>query len=194
MIELCFATNNAHKLSEVKAVMPQGIKILSLADIGCTEELPETGTTLEGNSLQKAAYLFQHYHVACFADDSGLEVDALGGAPGVYSARYAGPQRDSTDNISLLLKNLVDIDNRRARFRTIFALVGYEADPVFFEGTIAGEITTEPMGSQGFGYDPVFKPAGFDVTFAQMSSETKNRVSHRAMAVERLVNYLLTNQ
>ncbi|MBO0939603.1 RdgB/HAM1 family non-canonical purine NTP pyrophosphatase [Fibrella sp. HMF5335] len=196
---LCFASNNAHKLEEVADVLGDSFTIQTLADIGCTDELPETTGTIPGNSAQKARYVFDHFGVACFADDSGLEVDALNGEPGVDSAFYAGGNkpgeiRSHAANIALLLKNMGDTLNRRARFRTVITLV--EADdtgaPVEhqFEGIVAGTILTEPHGTGGFGYDPVFMPDGYTQTFAQMSLAEKSKISHRAKALTGLVGYL----
>lgn len=189
-MRLCFASNNKHKLEEIKNVVGRKFEILSLADIKCNEELPETRNTLEGNSLQKAEYVLQHYNTPCFADDTGLEVEALNGAPGVYSARYAGNHRNTDDNIALLLQNLKNDTNRKAQFRTVITLIGIEAQPVFFEGVIRGEIITEKRGSSGFGYDPVFIPEGHSRTFAEMTLEEKNQLSHRAIAVKKLAEYL----
>jgi XTP/dITP diphosphohydrolase len=189
-MRLCFASNNKHKLEEIKNVVGRKFEILSLADIKCNEELPETQNTLEGNSLQKAEYILQHYNTPCFADDTGLEVEALHGAPGVYSARYAGNHRSNDDNIALLLQNLKNDTNRKAQFRTVITLIGIEAQPVFFEGIIRGEIITEKRGSSGFGYDPVFIPEGHSRTFAEMTLEEKNQLSHRAIAVKKLAEYL----
>ena len=189
-MRLCFASNNKHKLEEIKNVVGRTFEILSLADIKCNEELPETRNTLEGNSLQKAEYVLQHYNTPCFADDTGLEVEALNGAPGVYSARYAGNHRNTDDNIALLLQNLKNDTNRKAQFRTVITLIGIEAQPVFFEGVIRGEIITEKRGSSGFGYDPVFVPEGRSKTFAEMTLEEKNQLSHRAIAVKKLAEYL----
>jgi XTP/dITP diphosphohydrolase len=189
-MRLCFASNNKHKLEEIKNVVGRKFEILSLADIKCNEELPETRNTLEGNSLQKAEYVLQHYNTPCFADDTGLEVEALHGAPGVYSARYAGNHRSNDDNIALLLQNLKNDTNRKAQFRTVITLIGIEAQPVFFEGIIRGEIITEKRGSSGFGYDPVFIPEGHSRTFAEMTLEEKNQLSHRAIAVKKLAEYL----
>lgn len=189
-MRLCFASNNKHKLEEIKNVVGRKFEILSLADIKCNEELPETRNTLEGNSLQKAEYVLQHYNTPCFADDTGLEVEALNGAPGVYSARYAGNHRNTDDNIVLLLQNLKNDTNRKAQFRTVITLIGIEAQPVFFEGVIRGEIITEKRGSSGFGYDPVFVPEGHSKTFAEMTLEEKNQLSHRAIAVKKLAEYL----
>lgn len=188
--QLVAASNNAHKLSEIRPLVEPAVRILSLADIGCREELPETTNTLEGNSLQKARYVFDHYGYACFADDTGLEVPALLGAPGVDSAHYAGLQRSSHDNIALLLKNLEGQADRRARFRTIITLVAAGGVVHTFEGIVEGEITRERQGDEGFGYDPVFQPAGFSRTYAQMTLEEKNTISHRARAVLKLVAFL----
>lgn len=154
------------------------------------EELPETQNTIAGNSMQKAQYVLDHYGIRCFADDTGLEVDALNGAPGVYSARYAGPQRNSQDNIDLLLRNLSPFENRSAQFRTVITLVGFADEPLVFEGIIRGTIETTPRGKAGFGYDPVFTPAGHERTFAEMALEEKNQLSHRAIAVSKLIGFL----
>jgi len=191
---ICFATNNLHKLEEVKhKVAPLSINISSLSDIGCAEELPETQDTIPGNSLQKAMYVFTHYGIACFADDTGLEVDALNGAPGVYSARYAGPQRSSADNIGLLLNNLKGRKDRGAQFRTVITLVGLRPEPLTFEGVVRGEISATLRGNSGFGYDPVFVPNGHNRTFAEMTLDEKNRLSHRALAVSKLITFLSQN-
>jgi XTP/dITP diphosphohydrolase len=187
---LCFATNNAHKLEEVVPLLKGSFDLLSLDQIGCKEELPETQDTLSGNSFQKADFVFQNFNTPCFADDTGLEVEALNGAPGVYSARYAGAHRNSNDNINLLLENLRGSQNRKARFCTIITLVGLTPEPVFFEGIIEGEIIDEKRGNTGFGYDPVFVPNGHDLTFAEMSLEQKNTLSHRAIATKKLIEYL----
>lgn len=192
-MKVCFATNNLHKLEEViDAVAAEKIQIVSLAEIGCKEELPETRDTLEGNSLQKAEYVLGKYDVPCFADDTGLEVAALNGAPGVYSARYAGPERNSDDNIQLVLDRLGDNDSRQAQFRTVITLIGVESRPLLFEGVVKGSITKARRGASGFGYDPVFMPDGFDRTFAEMTLAEKNKLSHRGKAVEKLINYLKT--
>jgi XTP/dITP diphosphohydrolase len=188
-MELCFATNNKHKLEEVRFAVGGNFSILSLEDIHCFEDLPETQNTLEGNALQKAQYVFDKYQIPCFADDSGLEVDSLKGAPGVYSARYAGPQRSDQDNIELLLKNLSDQTNRSARFRTVIALLGLK-QPMQFEGSVNGSIIRDQKGSKGFGYDPIFVPDGLEKTFAEMSIGEKNNISHRARAIAKLVGYL----
>lgn len=186
---VCFATNNQHKIQEVRAILSPDFPLVGLEQIGCTEELPEERDTMEGNSLQKAEYVFNNYKVTCFADDSGLEVDALNGAPGVYSARYAGPQKNSQDNIRLLLKNLAGISNRKARFRTVITLIT-PALTKQFEGIVEGHIIDELKGTLGFGYDPVFVPVGFDKTLAEMSLDEKNKISHRAIALAKLVEYL----
>jgi XTP/dITP diphosphohydrolase len=190
-MRLCFASNNAHKLDEIRPLLPKTVELLSLADIGCAEELPETQDTLEGNALQKAWYVWDHYGVACFADDTGLEVAALGGAPGVYSARYAGPQRRSEDNVQKLLRELQGAADRSAHFRTVVALV-LGADEVHtFAGAVAGQITETLQGTEGFGYDPVFQPTeGDGRTFAQLTLAEKNAISHRSRAVAGLVQFL----
>ncbi|MEA5402226.1 non-canonical purine NTP diphosphatase [Arcicella sp. DC2W] len=189
MKKLCFATNNAHKVEEVQAILGEQFELLTLSQIGCQEELPETGNTLEANSLQKAQYLFDHYQVDCFADDSGLEVTALGGEPGVFSARYAGEQRSHADNIALLLKNLSGEKDRSAQFRTVITLI-LDGKVNQFEGIIKGKIIEELKGSEGFGYDPIFMPEGYEITFAEMSIEEKGEISHRAKAVEKLIEFL----
>lgn len=187
---LCFATNNKHKLEEVIPLLKDSFDLLSLDQVGCTHELPETQNTISGNSFQKAEYVFKHFKTPCFADDTGLEVDALSGAPGVYSARYAGDHRNSEDNINLLLENLRGNQNRKAKFCTVITLVGLTPEPVFFEGIIEGIITEEKRGNTGFGYDPVFVPHGYDLTFAEMSLQQKNTLSHRAIATKKLIEYL----
>ena len=202
-MRIVFATNNAHKLSEIRQILGNDIEILSLADIGCHEDIPETADTLEGNALQKAQYVYDHYHLSCFADDTGLEVDALGGEPGIYSARYAGDGHDSEANMQKLLQKLGENNNRKARFRTVIALIEKEEDEnvtepaektSFFEGIVEGQIIREKRGQEGFGYDPIFQPDGYDETFAQLGLEIKNRISHRARAVEKLAKYLLKTE
>ena len=191
--KIVFATNNAHKLEEIRQMLAgTGIDILSLADIGCHDDIPETAPTIEGNALQKARYIYDKYGMSCFADDTGLEVRALGGAPGVYSARYAGgPGHDSEANMAKLLAELRPFTDRKARFRTAICLIlANTSQPVTFEGVVGGEITTERHGTEGFGYDPVFRPDGYADTFAQLGPEVKNKISHRAMAVRKLVEYL----
>ena len=187
--KLCFATNNAHKLEEIQAVLGDSFELISLAETGCKEELPETGNTLEANSLQKAQYLYDRYHINCFADDSGLEVDALGGEPGVDSAHYAGPQRSHADNVNLLLKNLADKTDRSAQFRTVITLI-LNGEINQFEGSIKGCIISELRGSKGFGYDPIFVPEGFSTTFAEMSLAEKGEISARGRAFKKLVDFL----
>ncbi len=191
MPQLVFATNNLHKLAEVREILaPTGLTILSLSDIGCIADIPETSDTLEGNARQKALYIKEHFGLDCFADDTGLEVDALGGAPGVYSARYAGPGHDSEANVALLLKNLENTDLRTARFRTVIALTRPDGTIVTLDGTVEGEITHSRHGEAGFGYDPIFRPKGRSTTFAQMSAADKNAISHRGRAVARLLEFL----
>ena len=190
MKKLVFASNNAHKLSEIRAILGDHIEIISLSDLQCHEEIPETADTLEGNALIKARYVWEHYGLYCFADDTGLEVEALGGAPGVYSARFAGEHASFEDNVSLLLERLSGVAApRRARFRTVIALID-EYGTHFFEGSADGEITLERSGNHGFGYDPIFRPEGREETFAQLTEQEKNSMSHRGRAVQKLVRYL----
>lgn len=189
MVELCFATNNQHKIEEISQMLGKAFKILSLKDIGCAEELPENQHTLEGNSLEKAKYVFEKYEHACFADDTGLEVDALNGKPGVLSARYAGNQKNSDDNIDLLLKDLKGVSKRSARFRTVITLITPNGIHQF-EGKVEGYILNERRGHHGFGYDPVFIPEGFNETFAELPLDRKNAISHRGMAFRKLVEHL----
>lgn len=187
--KLVFSTNNEHKLEEVKAILEPYYQILSLKDIGDDTDIPETGETLEDNALIKANYLWDTYHTNCFADDTGLEVEALNNAPGVYSARYAGEQKSSTDNVAKLLKELEGKENRNAQFRTVIALI-IDGKKYVFEGKIKGIITTSVRGNSGFGYDPVFQPEGYDKTFAELTLADKNEISHRARAVEQLALFL----
>lgn len=188
-MKIVFATHNLNKLKEVQKIVPEGIELLSLNDINCFEEVPETQLTIKGNALQKAEFIKQHYHVDCFADDTGLEVVALNGEPGVFSARYAGPQRDSEDNIQKLLTNLQDQTNRKAQFKTVIALsLGDEMHT--FTGICEGEITKAKHGDGGFGYDPVFKATGYSQTFAEISMEEKNKIGHRGKAIQQLVSFL----
>jgi len=189
MHSFCFATNNQHKVEEIRALLGPFFQLKSLSDIGCFEELEETQSTIEGNSLQKAKYVFDTYGVSCFADDTGLEVEALNGEPGVLSARYAGEHKNNEDNINLLLQKLVCVQNRKARFKTIITLVQPEGVTVF-EGIVKGEILQKRRGLMGFGYDSVFQPEGLDKTFAEMSVQDKNLISHRAIAVKKLINFL----
>ncbi|MBQ2045779.1 MAG: non-canonical purine NTP diphosphatase [Muribaculaceae bacterium] len=184
--EIVFATNNLHKLSEIREIIGDKFKILSLKEIGCNEDIPETANTLEGNAEIKARYVKEHYGYDCFADDTGLEVDALGGEPGVLSARYAGENHDSQANMNLLLKNMSGKENRAARFRTVIALIIGE-ELTLMDGIVEGEITHERAGDSGFGYDPIFKPIESELTFAQMSSEDKNKISHRGRATAKLI-------
>lgn len=185
-----FATGNEHKVKEVNAALKGAFEAISLRSIGCEEELPENSPTLEGNALEKARYVHQHYQVDCFSEDTGLEVEALDGAPGVYSARYAGPARDAEANMALLLGRLQGIENRRARFRTVIALI-LDGQEYTFEGVVNGSIAHEKKGAQGFGYDPIFMPDGFSRTFAQMPAEEKNAISHRGRAMGKLKAFLL---
>ena len=188
-MKLVFATNNKHKLEEVRAIVGDRVEILSLNDIDCHDDIPETADTLQGNALIKARYIHEKYNVDCFADDTGLEVEALDGAPGVYSARYAGEECDSQANMHKLLENLTGESNRKAQFRTVIALI-IKGEEKLFNGIVKGEISREKMGNSGFGYDPIFIPEGFSQSFAQMSSEMKNSISHRYRATEQLSNYL----
>lgn len=189
MIKIVFATNNAHKLSEVRAVLGDGYKLVTLKDVGITEDIPETGATLDENASLKARYVYERTGLDCFADDTGLEVEALDGAPGVHSARYATDGHDFKANNRKLLSELSGTDNRRARFRTVISLIrdGIEQQ---VEGTVEGRIATEESGCEGFGYDPLFIPDGYDVTFAEMSADEKNAISHRGRAVAKLAEIL----
>lgn len=199
-MKIVFATNNQHKLQEIRHILGDSIEVLSLRDIGCDADIPETGTTLEENARQKAEYIWQHYHCDVFADDTGLEVDVLNGAPGVYSARYAGEGHDSEANMARLLRELGDNNNRRARFRTVIALIQKKdvcpcgctsiKQEHLFEGIVEGEITHEKSGVRGFGYDPIFRPEGYEKTFAELGEEIKNQISHRARATQKLADYL----
>ena len=189
MKELIMATNNAHKLEEVRQILGSGFTVKSLNDIGCTEDIPETADTIEGNALQKVRYVHEHYGVDCFADDTGLEVEALNGAPGVYSARYAGEHCSYQDNVNKMLAALKGVENRKAAFRTVIALNLFGAS-YFFEGRCDGRITEEQRGSDGFGYDPIFQPDGFDETFAEMGHQGKNAISHRGRATQKLIAFL----
>ena len=213
-MKIVFATNNEHKLSEIRAILGPSFEVVSLADIGCHEDIPETGKTLEENALMKAEYVYNKYHLSCFADDTGLEVEALNGAPGVYSARYAamattvpagspaGISHDSEANMARLLRELANNNNRKARFRTVIALIekkgvcpcGCTSIKVVhqFEGIVNGEITQEKSGAEGFGYDPIFRPDGYDKTFAELGLDIKNQISHRARATQKLAEYLKT--
>lgn len=188
-MKICFATNNKKKIEEVKAALGPGFQLVSLQEIGCDEELPETGDTLDHNAFQKARYVKDHFGVDCFADDTGLEVEALEGAPGVYSGRFAGEPRSDERNIDLLLEKMEGKINRKAQFRTIIALL-LNGEEYTFEGVARGEIIHQRVGEKGFGYDPVFQPEGFDKTFAELSLEEKNEISHRGKAVKALIEFL----
>ena len=210
-MKIVFATNNAHKLEEVRQILGPNFEVLSLNDIGCDVDIPETGNTLEENARLKAEYVWQHYHLDCFADDTGLEVEALGGAPGIYSARYASLEapsgavggalsHDSEANMARLLRELGENNNRRARFRTVFALIQKRdicpcgctsiKQEHLFEGIVEGEITRQRSGTEGFGYDPIFRPDGYDQTFAELGADIKNQISHRARATAKLCAFL----
>lgn len=194
-MKIVFATNNSHKLEEIRQILGESIEVLSLADINCHEDIPETAPTIEGNAMMKARYVYDKYGTPCFADDTGLEVEALDGAPGVYSARYAGGEgHDSEANMHKLLHELEGKENRRAQFRTVIALIEQkDGKPVAhtFEGKIEGHISDEKRGTSGFGYDPIFVPEGYEQSFAELGNEIKNKISHRARAVARLAEYLL---
>jgi XTP/dITP diphosphohydrolase len=201
-MKIVFATNNQHKLDEIRNILGKDIEIVSLNEIGCHEDIPETGKTLEENAWQKANYIFNKYGLSCFADDTGLEVDALNGAPGVFSARYAGGEgHDSEANMQKLLRELAEKNNRKARFRTVIALIlkkdvcpcGCTSIKEIhqFEGIVEGQIIKERRGGEGFGYDPIFQPDGYEETFAELGMEIKNHISHRARAVKKLADFLL---
>ena len=207
-MKIVFATNNDHKLSEIRSILGESIEVLSLKDIGCDVDIPETGKTLEENALQKAQYIYDNYHISVFADDTGLEVDALNGAPGIYSARYASMEagaheasHDAEANMSRLLRELGENNNRHARFRTVIALIlkkdvcpcGCTSIKEIhqFEGIVEGQIIRERRGGEGFGYDPIFQPDGYDETFAELGMDIKNHISHRARAVKKLADFLL---
>lgn len=185
---LIFATNNLHKLEEVQHLVGDSFTLKSLDGIGCTEDIAETGVTFQENASIKSQYIFSHYGLDCFGDDSGLEIDALNGEPGVYSARYSGT-RDMDQNLQLALQKLGNTTNRRARFKTVISLI-LQGQEHFFEGTVEGVITDGPKGNGGFGYDPIFRPDGYDITFAEMPLEEKNKISHRARAMQQLVEFL----
>jgi XTP/dITP diphosphohydrolase len=189
MQQLVFATNNRHKLDEVSAKLNGAIQLLTLHDIGCYDDIEETGTTFKANASIKSHHVYAEYKLNCFGDDSGLEIDALNGDPGVYSARYAGAHGNHAANISKVLDNLKDETNRKARFRTVISLI-WNGEEHFFEGTVEGTIRQELSGNGGFGYDPIFEPEGYDITFAEMSMEQKNAISHRAKAMEQLIAFL----
>lgn len=202
-MKIVFATNNKHKLDEIRAILGDTVTVLSLNDIGCDVDIPETGKTLEENAIQKARYVAEHFGYSCFADDTGLEVEALGGEPGIYSARYAddskynpsGTGHNSEANMTKLLDKLSTSDNRKARFRTVIALIDNASseEKYLFEGIVAGSIIREKRGKEGFGYDPIFVPDGYDLTFAELGNDIKNTISHRAKAVKKLAHFLLNN-
>ena len=188
-IKIVFATNNLNKIKEVQSMLPPSIQIMSLESIGCLEEIPETSETIEGNAIQKANYVTEKYGYDCFADDTGLEVEALHSEPGVDSAHYAGEQRNANDNMDKLLKNLDNLSNRNAQFKTVIAL-NLNGTKKLFTGIAKGKITQEKIGNQGFGYDPIFQPDGFSETFAQLSLEQKSQISHRGKATKQLIDFL----
>ncbi|WP_313991261.1 non-canonical purine NTP diphosphatase [Xanthocytophaga flava] len=193
MIQLCFATNNRHKIEEISRLVGTNFHIVSLQEIGCYEELPETHDTIEENAFEKAEYVWEHFGVSCFADDSGIEVEALNGEPGVNTAFYAGPQRNANDNMDLLLKNLQGKANRNAHFRTCIALI-INGEKHLFEGRIEGHILERQQGTGGFGYDPIFMPSGYQKSFAEMTLDEKGSISHRGKAVQKLIEFLQTMQ
>ena len=190
-MQLVFASSNKNKIFEIQSMLPETIQILSLVDIGCLEEIPETADTIEGNAILKANYISNKYGYDCFADDTGLEVAALNGEPGVFSARYAGEQRNSDDNMNKLLEQLSDKNNRKAQFKTVIAL-NINGKQELFTGIAEGEITVEKTGTKGFGYDPIFQPIGYKETFAELSLEIKNEISHRGKAMQKLISFLKT--
>jgi len=192
MEQLVFATNNLHKLTEVRSMLEPVFKIISLADINCFDDIPETANTLDGNALLKANFVYSRYGLNCFADDTGLEIESLNSAPGVYSARFAGEDNNANNNMNKVLTLLTGNENRNACFRTVIALI-QQNKISYFEGKIEGVIAKEPQGVNGFGYDPIFIPNGYDVSFAEIDAKEKNKISHRALAVEKLVYYLKSN-
>lgn len=189
-MKIYFATHNKNKLKEIQQLLPAGFELLGLDDLQLNEDIPETADTIEENSRMKTRYVYDRYKVACFGDDTGLEVDALNGEPGVYSARYAGEEKDSNANMDLLLRKLALEKNRKARFKTVITYIAPSGAEKQFTGTVEGEITKGKTGGEGFGYDPVFKPIGHERTFAEMSPEEKNKISHRARAFQKLIDYL----
>ena len=188
-MEIVFATNNEHKLRELQQILRNKVKLLSLSDINCFEDIPETSPTIEENSMQKADYVRDKYKTDCFADDTGLEIEALNGRPGVYSARYAGDEKDMDKNIEKILFELENLNNKNARFKTVISLI-LNGEKHQFEGIVNGKIIEDKKGESGFGYDPVFVPKGYDITFAEMDTELKNKISHRGIAVQKLVEFL----
>ncbi|GET32685.1 non-canonical purine NTP pyrophosphatase [Prolixibacter bellariivorans] len=192
MKKLVFATNNPHKLRELREILGEQFELLSLNDIGCTDDIPETGDTLEANAAQKSFYIWERYQINCFADDTGLEIDALNGEPGVYSARYAGEAKDARENVKKVLRLMNGETNRTARFRTVISLI-IDGKETQFDGIVEGEILDETRGDAGFGYDPIFLPEGKEKAFAEMEADEKNEISHRGRAVAKLVDYLMKN-
>lgn len=192
-MKIVFATNNKHKLEEIKKISKGQLEILSLSDINCHEDIPETGDTLKENALIKAQFVKERFGLDCFADDTGLEVEALNNAPGIYSSRYAGPKCDPDDNMQKLLHDLKNKESRKAQFRTVIALI-FNGEEHYFEGIIRGEIIYQKEGNNGFGYDPIFKPTGYNKTFGELSDEIKNSLSHRAIATKKLVAFLLNQK
>jgi XTP/dITP diphosphohydrolase len=188
-MELVFATNNTNKLIEIKKLLSSSITLKNLNDLNCTEDIPETGNTLEENASQKSNYIVNKYNVNCFSDDTGLEIDALNGEPGVYSARYAGDEKDAVQNMQKVLEKLTGIENRRAQFRTVISLI-IDGQEYLFEGIVKGRIEQNAIGDKGFGYDPIFTPDGYKQTFAEMDLQEKNKISHRARAVKKLIEFL----
>ena len=189
---LIFATGNRHKLQEVQSLLSEDFALRCLKDIGMDVDIPETAGTLQGNALQKAMYVYERTGMACFADDTGLEIDALGGEPGVYSARYAGEQKDDLANLRKVLEKMQGVADRKARFRTVIAYLDESGDRHFFEGVVEGVILPSPVGDEGFGYDPVFRPLGYNESFAQLSMDAKNAISHRGRATKKLEEFLTT--
>ncbi len=188
-MKIVFASNNKNKIQEIKNQLPKEIELVSLEDIGCFEDIPETAETIEGNAILKANYVTERYNLPCFADDTGLEIEALNNEPGVYSARYAGEQRDSNDNMDKVLEKLMDIENRKAQFKTVIAL-NLNNEQYLFTGIVKGNIGTEKVGNDGFGYDPIFTPENHSITFAEMNLNQKNEISHRGRAVKHLIEFL----
>ena len=191
-MKFLFATNNQNKIHEIREILDNTVHILSLNDVGFKGDIPEDKDTLEENALQKAEYIYDKFGLDCFADDTGLEIDALNGKPGVYSARYAGEEKNSEANMNKVLEELQDKDNRKARFRTVISLI-FRGKTYLFEGTVYGQILTDKRGSEGFGYDPIFQPDGYDQTFAEMSLNIKNKISHRSRAIRKLAIFLSKN-
>jgi XTP/dITP diphosphohydrolase len=190
-LQLVFATNNKNKLKEAQAILKDKVEVISLSDINCFDDIPETASTLEGNALIKARYIYKNFHKNCFSDDTGLEIEALNGEPGVYSARYAGIEKDSEANMNKVLNNLKNIENRKAQFRTVIALI-IDGEEYSFEGIVKGEIIKEKHGNSGFGYDPIFRPLSSKLTFAEIPLEEKNKISHRGQALNKLNEFLNT--